>query len=149
MSLITDKKFFEILRNDERITARVGKNIKNTVSVRSETSIPPIPLILVCYQGMTNRYESKDDEFDTSIDDVNIEIVVAHENREKLGELIHLCRVVIGEYISNNPNEDLIPIDTRFPQAEFHTIPSAPAISRVLIMRAKHAFSNNLIKLNQ
>lgn len=111
MSLITDKKFFDILRNDERITARVGQNIKNTVSVRSETSIPPLPLILVCYQGMTNRYESKDDEFDASIDDVNIEIVVAHESREKLGELIHLCRVVIGEYIINNPNEDLIPID--------------------------------------
>lgn len=111
MSLITDKKFFDILRNDKRITAHVGQNIKNTVSVRSDSAIPPIPLILVSYQGMSERYETKDDGFDSSTDDVNIEILVAHESREKLGELIHLCRVAIGEYIYEHPDEDLIPID--------------------------------------
>jgi hypothetical protein len=97
MGLATDKLFFEILHADPNLMETVGSRIYNTVIGVPELDElnEPVPYIIVMFAGLDNGTGTKDDIYEATTDNVNIEIEIAAENVEQLTELACTIRKII------------------------------------------------------
>jgi len=120
MSLITDAIFVKALRsNAELIEQLPAGDVYNTAIALPEEDADnaPVPYIIVSFDGLQNQDQTKDDDFETENDNVQIGVTVCAETRPKLGELAMDVRRTVREYFrehqGDNSDEDyaLIPED--------------------------------------
>lgn len=119
MSLQTDSIFIQALSNSADIAGYVGDRIYSTAIPVPEKDLAnvPVPYIIVRFDSLQNQAQTKDD-YEGSLDLVDVSVVVAASDREELAQITELARNVIMDYFGNaEPNNegfDLVPLDYLF-----------------------------------
>ena len=100
-----------------------------------------LPYIIVNNDGGRNVAESKDDDFESSNDSVNISVRIAARNRQQLDDIATMVRDTIRQYtldvVSVVPGDEhdvycLAPYDYEFSFSDIAFIPDKPAHQIVL-----------------
>lgn len=87
MSLISDKLFYDALKNDEAIMNVTDGRIYNTVYPEENTNAERIPYIIIFHEGVRNDTESKDSGAEGRIDVETIRLFIVAKERDYLAEL--------------------------------------------------------------
>lgn len=105
MSLLTDIIFVKALRSSSSLIAQLpaGDIYNTTIAVPDEDlDNAPLPYVLVTFDGLQNISETKDDDYDSDEDRVQVGVLVAAKTREQLGTLMPLIRSTIADYFRDN-----------------------------------------------
>lgn len=116
MSLITDKVFYNALRQDTDLMEIVDGRIENTsIPVPDDDLLnQPLPYIIITYDGMQNDGFSKDNDYEGDTDHVQVGILAAASDRETLGDIMQRIRQTVVDYFQQaddqQPDFELIPL---------------------------------------
>lgn len=131
MSLSLDAIFLDAIETDETIMEMIGQHEETddegqTVLVGGRrwcTSAPmpeeqfldnvEVPYIIVNFDGFSTEDGTKDDDYDSGEDTVQISITVAAKNNEQLGELAGRVRRAVHSYMTVHMGESGIPYSTK------------------------------------
>lgn len=97
MSLITDKLFYDALKEDEAIMQVTDGRIYNTVYPEENTKAEKIPYIVIFHEGVRNDSESKDSGPEGRVDIETIRLFIVADERKDLAELSTMVRKCIRE----------------------------------------------------
>lgn len=97
MSLISDKLFYDALKEDEAIIQATDGRIYNTVYPEENTEAEKIPYIIIFHEGVTNSAESKDCGPEGTRDVETIRLFIVADERKDLAELSTMVRKCIRE----------------------------------------------------
>lgn len=125
MSLQTDIIFVKALKSNSELMAELpAHDIYNPgiVIPKDGKDNTKLPYVIVCYSGMVNDSDTKD-ELEGETDQVQIKVEIAAKNREQLASIAVAVRNTIRDYFRAADPEDedynLIPNDY---------VPSASAV---------------------
>ena len=112
MSLQADLIFVRALQQSSEVAALVDDRIYMTAIPRPEEEAlnEPLPYIIVTFDGIQPQEQTKDDDYDSDTDSVQIGIEMAAANRPRLAELADTVRRAIKDYfemLSSTAQEDL------------------------------------------
>lgn len=116
MSLITDKVFYNALRQDADLMAMVDGRIENTSIPVPDDDLKnqPLPYIIITYDGMQNDGFTKDNDYEGDTDHVQIGILTAASDRETLGDIMQRIRQTVVDYFQQaddqQPDFALVPL---------------------------------------
>ena len=98
-----DELFFNALMADGELVLAVGGRIESTcfeVSPEDQDNTP-LPCIIVMDDGLTNQPDTKDAEWESSIDHVQASIEVDAKDPKDVKALIRMVRKAIANYIES------------------------------------------------
>ena len=98
-----DELFFNALMADGELVLAVGGRIESTcfeVSPEDQDNTP-LPCIIVMDDGLTNQPDTKDVEWESSIDHVQASIEVDAKDPKDVKALIRMVRKAIANYIES------------------------------------------------
>lgn len=103
MSLITDKVFYNALRSNAELMARVGGRIESTsIPVPDEEfENTPVPYIIITFDGLQNEGFTKDNSYEGDNDKVQVSVEVAADTRDDLGEIMQKIRETVIAYFED------------------------------------------------
>ena len=103
MSLITDKVFYNALRSNAALMAQVGGRIESTsIPVPDEQlKNEPVPYIIITFEGLENEGYTKDNSFEGDTDKVTVNIEVAADSRDELGQIMQTIRQTVIAYFED------------------------------------------------
>ena len=103
MSLITDKVFYNALRSNAELMARVEGRIESTsIPVPDEEfENTPLPYIIITFDGLQNEGHTKDNSFEGETDKVQVSIEVAADTRDELGDIMQTIRQTVIDYFES------------------------------------------------
>lgn len=120
MGLTTDIIFVKALRADADLMAKLAaKDVYNTAIALPDEDADnaPLPYVIVTFDGLTNDESTKDD-YESTIDKVNIGVEIAARTRQELGALAKQVRSQIRRFFMNAVETDeyfdMIPLDYQF-----------------------------------
>jgi hypothetical protein len=98
-----DELFFNALMADAELVLAVGGRIESTCFEVSpeETDNTPLPCIIVTDDGLTNQPDTKDAEWEGTVDRVQASIEVDAKDPKDVKELIRMVRKAIANYIAS------------------------------------------------
>ena len=98
-----DELFFNALMADGELVLAVGGRIESTCFEVSpdEQDNTPLPCIIVMDDGLTNQPDTKDVEWESSIDRVQASVEVDAESPKRVKQLIQMVRTAIANYIDS------------------------------------------------
>lgn len=106
MGMMTDKFFYDVLRQSETVTGMVGDRIFNTGRPEEDETEDRIPYIIVTFDGMVNDNPTKDDVEGES-DTVRISVLCVAKTRTQLADLTMSVRdAVIQSYGTDEEMEE-------------------------------------------
>ena len=108
MSLITDKVFYNALRSNAELMARVEGRIESTsIPVPDEKfENTPLPYIIITFDGLQNEGFTKDNSFEGNEDKVQVSIEVAADTRDDLGDIMQTIRQTVIDYFEGIEESD-------------------------------------------
>ena len=103
MSLITDKVFYNALRSNAALMTQVGGRIESTsIPVPDEKlKNEPVPFIIIIFDGLENEGYTKDNSFEGDTDKVTVNIEVAADSRDELGQIMQTIRQTVIAYFED------------------------------------------------
>lgn len=103
MSLITDKVFYNALRSNAELMAKVGGRIESTaIPVPDEELLnEPLPYIIITFDGLQNEGFSKDNNFEGANDKVQVSVLIVAESRDDVGVIAESVRQTIIDYFED------------------------------------------------
>ena len=98
-----DELFFNALMADAELVLAVGGRIESTCFEVSpeETDNTPLPCIIVTDDGLTNQPDTKDAEWEGTVDRVQASIEVDAKDPKDVKALIRMVRKAIANYIAS------------------------------------------------
>jgi hypothetical protein len=98
-----DELFFNALMADAELVLAVGGRIESTCFEVSpeETDNTPLPCIIVTDDGLTSQPDTKDAEWEGTVDRVQASIEVDAKDPKDVKELIRMVRKAIANYIAS------------------------------------------------
>lgn len=108
MSLSTDRLFYAVLSQDERVYASVQGRIFNTAIdgvQEGERDNTPLPYLVILNNGTTNDAEHKDTGFEGDTDTDRIGVMVVADTRRQLAELAETVRQVVRTTIAQQSRD--------------------------------------------
>lgn len=114
MSLQTDMIFVKALRSDGALMAALAAgDVYNTSVERPDADVynTPLPYVIVSFDGLTASPDmsTKDDEYDTFADRVQVGIEIAARTRPQLGLLAEAVRRTVKTYFADHRDDDTDP----------------------------------------
>ena len=103
MSLITDKVFYNALRSNAELMAKVGGRIESTsIPVPDEELLnEPLPYIIITFDGLQNEWFCKDNNFEGANDKVQVSVLIVAESRDDVGVIAESVRQTIIDYFED------------------------------------------------
>lgn len=129
MSLQADLIFVRALQQSSEIAALVDDRIYMTAIPRPEEDArnEPLPYIIVTFDGIQPTEQTKDDDYDSDTDNVQIGIEIAAANRPRLAELADLVRKTIKDYFEMLAGADPYTLDDQ----DAEMLPLLPSSAQV------------------
>jgi hypothetical protein len=119
--LSTDIFFIAAIKSNEGLIAKLpAQDIYNNVANPDiDLDNVELPYIVVNNDGGQNVVESKDDNYESEEDRVNISVLIVARNRKELDDIASQVRQTIHEYLMTIQDEtsdvhDLAPVDYEF-----------------------------------
>lgn len=119
--LSTDIFFIAAIKSNEGLIAKLpAQDIYNNVANPDiDLDNVELPYIVVNNDGGQNVVESKDDNYESDEDRVNISVLIVARNRKELDDIASQVRQTIHEYLMTIQDEtsdvhDLAPMDYEF-----------------------------------
>lgn len=103
MSLITDKVFYNALRSNAELVAKVGGRIESTAIPVPDDQLlnEPLPYIIIIFDGLQNEGLTKDNSFEGMTDKVQVSVLIVAESRDEVGVIAESVRHTIIEYFED------------------------------------------------
>lgn len=129
MSLQTDLIFLRALQQSSEIAEVVADRIYDTAIPRPEKSAEnePIPYIIVTFDGIQPTEQTKDDDYDSDYDTVQVGITLVARKRPSLAELSDLVRRTVRDYFKMLAEADPYELD----EADAEVLPLLPTSCQV------------------
>lgn len=104
MSLATDSIFIAAIQSNPALVERIGGRLYGTAIPLPDENADnaPVPYIIVTFNGLNNKNETKDDVYESNNDTVNIGVEVTGETIDELHELTKAVRDTILSYFREN-----------------------------------------------
>ena len=101
MGLLTDSFFITALRSNTTLVAQLpaGDFYNNVAYPDVDMENVELPYIIVNNDGGNNVEETKDDNFEGSVDLVNISIRVVARSRQELADMVMAVRKTVRDYV--------------------------------------------------
>lgn len=115
MSLQVDTVFMAAIESDAKVMEIIGGRRWCTASQEPEDAFiknTAVPFLIVNFDGFTSAQGTKDDDFDSGDDTVNISITIAAKNSEQLGDLAARVRRAVHNYLCAHMGEAGVPWST-------------------------------------
>lgn len=109
MGLGTDSIFIAALASDNLLSAQTGGRIYGTSIPLPDSGLDnvPLPYMIVTFDGLVNSERTKDDDYESDVDDVTIGIEVTAKTLAQLHDLTQQVRSVVRAYIGSNAAEKI------------------------------------------
>lgn len=109
MGLGTDSIFIAALASDNLISAQTGGRNYGTSIALPDSGLDnvPLPYMIVTFDGLVNSERTKDDDYESDVDDVTIGIEVTAKTLAQLHDLTQQVRSVVRAYIGSNAAEKI------------------------------------------
>jgi hypothetical protein len=104
MAIELDELFFNALMADADLVLAVGGRIESTcfeVNPDDGKDNTQLPNIIITDDGLTNQPDTKDAEWESSVDRVQASVDVAAEDPKQVKQLITMVRKAIANYIKS------------------------------------------------
>ena len=103
-----DELFFNALMADSELVLAVGGRIESTCFEVSpdEQDNTPLPCIIVTDDGLTNQPDTKDVEWESTIDRVQASIEVDAKSPKDVKALVGMVRKAVANYIESLADKD-------------------------------------------
>lgn len=124
MSLKTDIIFVKALQSNSTLMDELAAhNVHNTAIGLPDEELDnaPLPYIIVRFDGLQNKDDTKDNDFEGDTDMVNIGITICAENRAQLADMAEEVRATIRDYFIANRGDDS--------DEDFELIPNSMVLS--------------------
>ena len=138
MSLKTDIIFVKALRADDTLMGKLAAgDVHNTTIALPDKDLDnaPLPYVIVSFDGLTNDQTTKDD-YESSIDQVNISVEIAAATRPEVADLALQIRRQVRHYFMNaeetDDDFDMIPLDYQFSATQVNYDQLKPCYWQVL-----------------
>ena len=130
MGLLTDSFFITALRSNTELVAQLpaGDFYNNVAYPDVDMENVQLPYIIVNNDGGNNVEETKDDNFEGSVDLVNISIRVVARSRQELADMVMTVRKTVHNYVlaaterneagTSTDDDNLCPDDYNFSFSE-------------------------------
>ena len=121
MSLQLDTVFMNAIEANTKVMGIIGGRRWCTAAARpieEFISNVQVPYLIVGYDGMSSEPGTKDDDFDSGDDTVNISITVTGNTPEQLGELATRVRRAVHNYLCAHAGEPGMPTSARVSAGE-------------------------------
>lgn len=112
MSLQLDTVFMAAIEANEKVMDIIGGRRWCTAAaspIEEFISNVQVPYLIVNYDGMSSEPGTKDDDFDSGCDTVNISITVTGNTPEQLGDLATSVRRAVHHYLNAHVGEAGMP----------------------------------------
>lgn len=97
MGLITDKFFWQALRDNNLVHALVGDRIANPALTYEQEDKWQLPYIVIGLEGVQNGTGSKDEVGEADEDSATVSVLCVAENRDRLATLTTKARAAIRD----------------------------------------------------
>ena len=144
MSLITDAIFVKALRSNAELIEQLpaGDFYNNVAYPDADMENVQLPYVIVNNDGGNNVEETKDDNFEGTIDNVAISIRVVARSRQELANMVLAVRETVHDYITaaaerneagtGTGDDNLCPEDYNFSFSEVANDMQKPSFTQIL-----------------
>ena len=137
MGLGTDSIFIAALASDNLLSAQTGGRIYGTSIALPDSGLDnvPLPYMIVTFDGLVNSERTKDDDYESDVDDVTIGIEVTAKTLAQLHDLTQQVRSVVRAYIGSNAAEKIA--DYTFSAQSIQYDPIKPCYWQTLVYQCE------------
>ena len=151
MGLLTDSFFITALRSNTTLVAQLpaGDFYNNVAYPDVDMENVELPYIIVNNDGGNNVEETKDDNFEGSVDLVNISIRVVARSRQELADMVMAVRKTVHDYVlaaterneagTGTDDDNLCPDDYNFSFSEVAFDMFKPSHTQILNYQCRTA----------
>ena len=115
MSLAVDAIFLKAIEADPAIMEAIGNRRWGIAAPMPEEDFlnqVAVPYIIVNFDGFSSNQGTKDDDFDSGMDSVNVSITIAAQSPNQLAKIACQVRRAVHSYLIAHMGEPGIPFET-------------------------------------
>ena len=106
MSLSCDRFFVAAITQDEELMNEIGGRIFDPARDSAAEEADVVPYVIVSLDSVQNIDMSKDDVYESMIDEANVSVLIVADDRESLAHLAEKTRRVINKALVSSEEEE-------------------------------------------